>query len=533
MEIITPDRDFTIHHDSTRVPLEFLESPQELSSIDGLKFRVPIFKTSEYFVLIKDLADVWNYPSSYQLISQLIKQSPITKQDITKTDKKLNEQLGNLVNPQQYHFIIKLSTIYGVLKDKSVLTYTNETPESYVEVKNPDKITVSQIFPQYGFIDSTLELKHSTFNTLTNLSKYNYYKSIGEFKNAPLTKMYEPELEMFYSLNDHAKIEANENVINEQVKKRKGLSKNKKSSTTDPNSLDLTENVIPGQGFFQEFNVNSICRVPNYYVTNNQQQQQIQTQQQTNLQNSNVTLNSSFLNLPKKEAKVSRNVQQLVFNNEYDHFNFGRYFYTMTYRGLGSGNYKDASVMNRINRIPTGSFTEEQNKVHKLHKKSFKNHKRYNMQLKGLTHEKINKNYLDYIIQQQRQSVEDYENIEMLHNTLQFNLLFNTYRDISYNTWKNYYKFKLVDFDQISNKDLDLSKNFLLSRFNLPHEYKEIKRHLQMEFRERIKKPLYYNLKLPNPNNPQFLTNVEIIKLPNANEIGWDNLKKYRDESNP
>lgn len=261
------------------------------------------------------------------------------------------------------------------------------------------------------------------------------------------------------------------------------------------------------------------------------------------------------------------------------------------------------------------------------------------------------------MLSEQRKYTEDYSNLEILHNSLQFNVLLNTYRGVAQETWNNYYKFKLIDFEQLKalqmeaneleerkldaarhqqwaeeeklrqerlrlvfedernefeqlqsefgqrKKDLEeklrrrqleasLSDSFeadsenddeselaqiqqdfessanalktkfeakrkdlinpapppqpietpqldLNNKFSLPTVYPEIIRNLPLELRgivqeskeelPPIKKPIRYVTTYPERPNPEYLTRIEIIKLPNANSVGWDNFKKYKD----
>lgn len=500
------------HLSARRVSIEFQANDNPLD-LDNL--LVPVFELNGWKVLMKDLAHLYNYPSTYHIMSKLIKNSTITKSDFGKSDPQLNQQLFDhqLIDKLDLcYYYIDIVLLATVIDHQSLYaTPPDSQPQQQQQTSHQfDKITLSHVFPQYGFIDSTVELNHATFNCLTTATKYNYYKTINNFKHAPMTKLFEQELELFFSLNDYSKVDLNNTT--DPSKQRKPTGKIRKSSNnTDPNNLDLSESVIPGQGLIQEFNVSHVCKVPNYYVTNQHQQQL-------------VSNNTPQINVPKREGKVNRHVQQLVFNNDYDYFNFSKYFYTKTYRGPGSGNYKDAALVNRVNKIPLAKSN-----LTKLHAKlDYTSKNRHQLHLKGLLPESFDPRYTNYVIKSQRLNVEDHNNLEILHSVVQFNFLVNSYRQISYHTWKNYYKFKMVDYDQLLNQ-LETGpnpQNFLLSRFNLPHEYHEINRHLDIDFRTKIKRPLYYQLKMPG-QTPQYLTNIEIIKLPNANEIGWDNLKKY------
>lgn len=548
MNILTPQYSSPEYTDSSRAPVEFLSTPDSSDyKTDLSSFFVPIFEVnSTHYVLLKHLSELWNYPSSYQLLCKLIKTTSLSKKSFKKTDKLLNEQLGEnglIDDANVSYYYIELLNIYTSLKSKSLLAYdeeeetnfSKEKSEDATDEKNDEKISVSQVFPSYGFINSTLELKHATFNSLTNLSKFNFFKVTENYAYLPHSKLLPSELESLYNVNDYAKLEVSKpDLIIQNIKKRKPLGKPRKNATNiDVNNLELKDILIPGQGFIQEFNINHLAKVANYYIKSQLDQPPP----------ANPAVNNSFFHIPKKnESKVSKSLSQLVFNNDFDNLSYNKYFYTKTYRGPGSGNYKDASLVNRINKIPT--FSDANKRARIRHLKQIPK-KKFKMHVKGLTHEKFNRSYVDHILRRQKEQVFDHENMEMLHNTLQFNLLLNTYRDISSDTWDNYYKFKSTDFEQIAEAKatenlnqqsqssglggVGVGSRRLLQRFSLPQNYREITRKIPLELREDMKNPLYFNMKTSDSNNEQYLTNIDIIKLPNANMLGWDNIKKYRD----
>ncbi|KAK6462747.1 hypothetical protein DFJ63DRAFT_319550, partial [Scheffersomyces coipomensis] len=748
---------------------------QELHDlIQSHKLGIPIFKLDDgddnYYVLIKDLASVWNFPSSYQLIIKLIKQSKLSKSDLIYNSKpELNQELlsHNLISAKDVNFSLfysKLSTIYAIINNKDV--FINQNPPDFIisQVKQQqqellvkkdsgvrnkseededdedddddddddededdddddedddddddddedgkivakkrkltpslsedqptsnkhhhhhkhhnssnalEKVTISQAFPQYGIVGSTIQLNHSAFNSLNPITKLNYYKSLSSpYKFLPNSKLTFSDRELIYRNQDDSELN---NIKSHEVEKkrfRKPIGKSKKHNINiDPNSIDLTESAIPGQGYIPEFNINHLCKVPNYYITSNQQYISAAaaaaaagigsnlgtpttgtgsaSSSSFNLKKINSTSNSSFLFT--ENIKMPNHVKQLIFNGDND-YHHTKYYYTKSYRGPGSGNYKDAALMNRINKI---HLINNKN-IHHPHKaSSFKNHKqRYNQGLKGLLFEKFNKEYVESVLSKQRKYTEDYVNLEMLHNNLQFNLLINSYREISEETWENYYKFKLTDFeqlkslnqekleletrqDEINQKQLwhenekkrqedlqqliielngnleslkheriqrqkeyeekkrqnelestfndpfvgtgsdssslieppnfddilereqaltsqfEIDKELLkpvppplptetpqldvLSRFTLPSFHPEITNHLPPDLRQdqqlneddipSIKKPIRYVTTYADKNNPELLNRIEIVKLPNSNAIGWDNLKKFR-----
>ncbi|ODV81185.1 uncharacterized protein CANTADRAFT_25409 [Suhomyces tanzawaensis NRRL Y-17324] len=659
----------------------------------------PVFKMNgfnEYYVLLKDLAHIWGYPSSYQLINKLIKNTAIERNDLLKsTDQDLNLLLLNheLISSKEVKFKLfytKLSVIYTLVQNKEVFfggetegailqsgsaradeehvfnessstAHSKEVGEgsnkssdeiNIEEVKKSshktpeDKITISQVFPHYGIVESHIEMSHSFFNSLNSLAKLNYYKSSpNAYRFLPNNKLTYAEREIINRDNDFSDIQLEDSKRANGKDSRKNIGKKKSTNSFDLNSIDLTESVIPGQGYIQEFNVNHLCKVPSYYITTNNQQAALQPKSGFNMKRINQTSNSSFLF--NENLKTSKSVQKLLFSNEADNNNYTKYYYTKSYRGPGSGNYKDASVMNRINRIQT--TTDPIRNSHKVSKQLFKPPKvRYNQNLKGLVHDKFSKKVVDRIFAKQRTYTEDYINLEMLHSNAQFNLLVNSYREISEDTWENYYKYKMTDFEQLgasqkeraeieardayirnyqewqkgesdrqeklrtkterakqrdervqmrnlqkqreieekrrrrqleasfndpfgSNEDdflkeleednaiedenseqsedeadlhvakppptpIETPQLDIQGKFTLPTFHPEIIKLLPADLRDQdqapipsIKRVIRYTSTYPDTSNPEILNKLEIIKLPNSNSMGWDNLRKYRE----
>ncbi|KAK6202973.1 uncharacterized protein RJT21DRAFT_103823 [Scheffersomyces amazonensis] len=722
---------------STSVSLQIgpYEGVSPLTSEVIASVGVPVFTLDdEVYVLIKHLAAVWSFPSSYQLIGKLLKQSGIPKSDLVYVSTPaLNTQFVEykLIDPAEAKFNLfytKLATVYSLIQNKEVFTNSNPqsvsqesavVPVSAIQNQNQnriekdqddddddeddedddddeddeddddddeeddddddddeivvkkrkhhhhnngyEKITVSQAFPQYGLVSSTIQLNPSAFNSLNPITKLNYYRLLSSpYKFLPNSKLSFAERELVFRDHNFSDIFGEGSSTNkselkgqegEKKRFRKPIGKSKKHNINiDPNTIDLSESVIPGQGYIPEFNINHLCKVPNYYVTSNQQYisaAAASTQSLFNLNRINATSNSSFLF--NESYKMSKKVKQLIFNGDND-YHHTKYYYTKSYRGPGSGNYKDAALMNRINKIHVIS----NNNIKHPHKKStYKKHeKRFNQSLKGLLFEKYNREYVDSVLSKQRKYTEDYVNLEMLHNNLQFNLLINSYREISEETWENYYKFKLTDFEQLKalqeekkeieikkeefenrkkwqeneakrqedvrklieqynydreqlrnekiqrqkdyeekkrqnelestfndpfgdgsstsidpptfediiKREIELTKKFetdqeslkpvpppmpvetpqldVISRFTSPLFHPEIVSNLPLELRSNvqtdqddippIKKPIRYVSTYPDKNNPELLNRVEIVKIPNPNSIGWDNLKKYK-----
>ncbi|MCP8718527.1 MAG: hypothetical protein M5F18_04415 [Asgard group archaeon] len=727
------------------VDLKFVDESYP-ESIEKTNFAVPVFTINNVdYVLIKDLASFWGFPSSYQLISRLLKLGAVQKVQILKTDSSLNQQLfeSAVIKDAELKldlFYISLPLIFSRIEDKSLfyiqedtemnnlrledkceeigstLNNKNATHKSVIAtnkvdnenddedndddvdeddeeddedddgdddetevddlngngtgtrksiksrnpgvksaISNDEKVTIGQVFQQYG-TDTTTPMTHASFNSINAMSKLNYYKNFGMsgIRFLPNNKLSFAERDLVLSTNNFNDIHIDEETkpkIEEKKKSfRKPIGKSKKHNLLiDPNSIDLAESVIPGQGYIPDFSINHICKVPNYYVTSSHQS----LAQSFNTKNLNSSSNSSFLFNDSVRIK-SKNIQQLVFSNESDHYNHSKYYYTKTYRGPGSGNYKDGALMNKINKLHFSSHGKPS------HKKRISNNDRYNKSLKGLVFEKFDKDFVENLLADQRKYAEDYNNLEMLHNNLQFNVLLNTYRDLAQQTWDNYYKFKLIDFEQLralqtekeeieerkraierhdnwveeeklrqeqlrllfeeerkefedlqnesaqkkkeieeksrrrqleaslsdsfgnneenENNDVseianieqefvtkrdELKENFdkkkqglinqipppqpietpqldLGMKFTLPTAYPEIMRNLPLELRTAaqeskddvpvVKKPIRYVTSYPEGPNPEFLTRIEIIKLPNSNSVGWDNLKKYKSE---
>ncbi|KAI5952138.1 hypothetical protein KGF57_004186 [Candida theae] len=713
-----------------RVSLEFINDEVSTNAIsntdlESLKenLAVPSFSyNGQDYILVKQLAMLWNYLSSYHLVLALSKHG-IKKEDILQTSSEMNDDLfasGAITNNDKSTklFYVSLPLIYCKISNKNVfynnydvedglekgiqqppksssnLSVTEEEKEDEpliddeeedevddieqggdleeeskettfskqakrhhfhkrthdAETPGDDKVTVSQVFPQYGVVESTTQLNHTSFGTLNSSTKLNFYKTLSTpgLRFLPNTKLNFNERELLLGSNNFSDIEIEEG--SESIKKqgfRKPLGRSRKNNIhIDPNTLDLSESVAPGQGYIPEFSVSHLCKVPNYYITSNQQA----PSQSFNTKKLNTTSNSSFLF--NDGIKMSKNIQQLVFNNETDNYHHSKYFYTKGYRGPGSGNYKDGALMKKISKIP---MTNDRTRVHKT---KLSNREKHNKSLKGLVHEKFNRKSVESLLAEQRKYTEDYLNLEMLHNSVQFNFLLNSYREISEDTWNSYFKFKLLDFEQFralqSEKDelkererflqehkkwveddklreerlrmifsdehtameklklefvelrkqleekkrrweleasfgnsidagdeegnfaekleelesdfrsrqLELSREYelkkkqfltplkppqpietpqvdIVSKFVSPASHPEILRQLPMELRDAadlnkdeipsIKNPIKYVATFPSSANEEYLTRVEVVKLPNANSIGWDNLKKYKD----
>lgn len=565
-----------------RVPVSV--SAPGLDSLPDLHFKVPYFvHNGVAYVLVKDLAALWNYPSSYQVISRLVKGTGLPKSAFLKaSDAPLNELLvrERMIGPSDVStrvFYIELQFVYNAVENKDVLVGEPQPRDDRVRkyplmFADDDMITVSQVFPQYGIVESTLPLNHASFLALNPLTKLQVYKHDGNYRRVYGTSLSAHERELIlqnnnYSKYDALRLEPAEPAVSSA---RKPLGRLKKHvGNVDPNALDVAESMLPGSGLIPEFNVSAICKVPNYFVTNNQ----MSAAQQSALFNPQVP-HLSLLKMDFNETgKLSKQLHQLLVNNDQEAYH-SKYYYFKSYRGPGSGNYKDAALVNRINRIKrfTASTDPTDNKSTHLpaHKVTKPVKWRSNRAIKGLTHEYFSNENVDVVIARQRRFTEDFTNLEMLHNNVLFNLLVNSYREVAADTWRCFYKFKMVDYEKlylieqtetrkrrraellaeqakrqqhshtqvVPTPELsDLLRPDLTLRFTLPTAHREIVQLLPVELRGQdddpatsISKPIRYVATYPDKTMPELLNQIEVVKLPNANSLAWDNFRKYRRE---
>lgn len=533
-----------------------------------LDCKVPLFlfDNDEYHVLVRDLALLWCFPSSYQVLGRMRKygaKAHLKKSTSTENNDLWSHGLISKDDTAKRQFYLPFRFLLSILTNKDILVgeSTNQ-PESVPPAvgTNPqveeNRISLNQVLPQYGEVASTLDLTFATFNALTKVSKFKFYKTLPMYQRLlPPSKLPPADLELLAQENDLPALETQEPEPEPErqgpAKRgrkplgRKPLGKFRKYYTSiDPNTLDLTESLIPGQGYIQEFNINHLCKIPNYYASRGTQQ-------------------SATLPIKKPESKVLKNMQQLSYT-ELD-TTLSKYYYTKSHRGVGSGNYKDASFANKLNRIPSSRTVIS--KSHKsLRQLQRMRKRRSEMHIKGLVHEMFHNKVVKEAVSLKRDEVEDHSNIEMLHATLQYNLLVNSYREIARETWDRYYEFKMTDFDQLimlrkeqvekqqrenairkqsQNPNAVIPPELLHPRVTVlnnivnPTTYKEITTKLPLELRndeetaetqvQPIKKPIRLTTIYPNPMNSDLAFSVESVRVPNSNSIGWDNLKKYGD----
>ena len=526
-------------------------------------FKVTVFEVNgDYFILVRDLGVIWNYPSSYHLVNKIEKGTGINKGEfLRKTNKELNKWLyeKEVIDKGQEKyslFYILAKFLYRRLKNKEILvgdarieeTRTPEGTELNQDDNDDDIVTVAQVVPQLSSNAMGLELSYSNFSSLTRLSKLNFYKESPAYqKFIPNSKLFINEREQLYKENDLTSTDAKipEQTVLEEPKEprrgRKALGKPKKNTINiDPNTMNLSETIIPGQGFTQPFNLGVFNMVPSYFVTS--------TNETATSNNAPKRANASSL-LLGDAAKVTRNIQGIVMpNNNYNEsVNRSKYFYSKSHRSLGSGNFRDATTVQKVNKIPVTS----NNKIKVYHKRAGDYPQtikgRGRMSVKGLMYERFSKKAVRDTIKKQSEKVEDYENLEMLHSVSQLNFLLNSYRRVSESSWSSYFKFKQTDFAQLGmmkrrrtlkqNPDVH-SHGDLAQRFVHPSFHQDILKRLPLELRHDdsqdtdeippIPYPLNYQITHPDTSNPELLNKVEIVQIPNANAIGWDNIRKMR-----
>lgn len=562
-----------------RVPVEFAP-PEESGFSPNLPFKIPYFVQDTEYVLAKDLAALWNYPSSYQVVARMVKQSGISKKTFLKSsDDHLNALLLEhaLISKKDREtrlFFLPLQFVYLVVQNKECLVgdphaATTETRKRPILQLDEDLITVSQVFPQYGYVDETTSLNHATFLSLNPITRLQVYKHEGNYRRVYGTSLSATERELICRANNFSLYDTSKPADTEEKRSsKKPLGRNKRLvGSVDPNQLDVTENMLPGCGLIPEFNVSAICKVPNYFVTNGL----MSSAQQNALFNPQKAHLSSLQYKFTENAKMSKQLQQLLLNNDQEAYH-SKYYYFKSYRGPGSGNYKDAAMVNRINKIRvfTPESTPKSNTVTHLppHKVIKPSKNRFDRPIKGLVHDFYSDDNVEIVLDRQRKFTEDFTNLEMLHNNVLFNLLVNSYREVATDTWKNFYRFKSIDFEklhlahqaQIKSKRRnellakqaalqqklsvpihpsaelsELLRPDLTIRFTLPSAHPEFMERLPVELRgddsdivTSLSKPIRYVATYPDKTMPEILNQIEVVKLPNANSLGWDNLKKYR-----
>lgn len=563
-----------------------IQAPVDEPIPSSIEFKLPVFVYhGTSYVLVRDLAKLWNYSSSYHILSKIVSHTGVEKRAFLQTsDSKLNsvllqQQLIDEAEANTKLFYVELAFIYLIVSNKEALCRglddVDLVPETInhpvIQNAEEDLITVSQVFPQYGAVETLTPLDHGTFLCLNPLTKYLVYKHEGTYRRVFGNSISAQERELLFASNNYTKLAASEPErleLAEVVSNKKPLGRLKRNvGNVDPNLLDPAENILPGCGLIPEFNVGTLCKVPNYFVTNGQmsaaQQNAMFNPQRAHLTSLKLKFNDS--------SKMSKLLQQLLYSSDQDAYH-SKYYYFKSYRGPGSGNYKDAALVNRINRIrrfTPDSAPKTNNVTHVSANKVTKPLKdRSSRPIKGLVHQFFSDDNVEIVLERQRRFTEDFTNLEMLHNVVLFNLLINSYREVSADTWKCFFKFKSTDYEklyliqqaEVRNKRkaellaqqakaqegsltqlkptaemVDLLRPDVTLRFTLPNQHHEIMEKLPVELRgddgeeeHSLSKPIRYATTYPDKTAPEILNQVELIKLPNANSLGWDNIKKYR-----
>lgn len=575
-------------HGYSRIRAEVvMQAPDNEAIPSSAEFKLPVFVYggTEY-ILVRDLAMLWNFPSSYHVLSKIISKSGVQKQDFLKiSDDALNKMLlqEDLITETEANmqlFYLELAFIYLVVRNKEALCGGVDDRETVPEtIKLPvlqnaeeDLITVSQVFPQYGAVESLTPLEYGTFLCPNPHTKLQVYKHEGTYRRVFGNSISAQERELLFASNNYTKLAAGEPEKHElanAVSNKKPLGRQKRNvGNVDPNLLDPAENILPGCGLIPEFNVGTLCKVPNYFVTNGQ----MSAAQQNAMFNPQRAHLSSLKLKFSDSSKMSKLLQQLLYSSDQDAYH-SKYYYFKSYRGPGSGNYKDAALVNRINRIRrfTPETTPKSNNItHVPANRVTKTLKdRSARPIKGLVHRFFSDDNVEIVLERQRRFTEDFTNLEMLHNVVLFNLLVNSYREVSSDTWDCFFKFKSTDYEKLyliqQAEAREKRKNQLLEeqakaqeesmiqikptaelmnllspdvtlRFTMPNQHREIMNKLPVELRgedgdasHALSRPIRYATTYPDKTNPEVLNQIELVKLPNANSLGWDNIKKYRE----
>lgn len=545
-------------------------------------FTVDTASIDTVSVLVKDLASLWNYPSSYQLIAHLSKHSGIHRNELVKSSgKELNEKLfrDGLIAESDVNttlFYMDLSKLASILSDLLVLFgpfqldeySTTIARESSTEKTLP---TVDRVFPDIGNVDKTLPLNHATFLALTPLTKLQVYKHEGTYRKVYGSSLTPNERELILRENNFSSYEPSQEGDLSPLQSLKHDSKKptgraRRPTNLDPNQLDVTENILPGCGLIPRFNVNAVCRVPNYFVATNLMGI---TQQNSYYNSSDKHLRDLKLQFSDSDPSHTH-INLLIPSGDQEPFLYKYYFYKH-YRGPGTGAYKDAAVTSQMNKIRVLEEDVASSKKRLSHLPVYRVMKKEPLAkrpLKSLVHPYYSKENVEILIQRQRVYTEDFTNMEMLHNSNTFNVLVNSYREVAAKTWDAFYNFKLLDFEKLylmqqreafekrkaellarqeelqQKSDIQLPtppelmqyiKPDMSQRFTSPTHHPEIIKKLPVNLRgdpsdpsSQIAKPIRYVAKVADKGTPGYINQIEVVKLPNANAIAWDNLRKYR-----
>lgn len=533
-------------------------------------------------VLVKDLASLWNFPSSYQVIALLSRNSGVPRRDLVNTtNEDINQQLvkQNLIlksDEKTSLFFIELAVLVRILDNDTVLFgpyQLDEFPLALAKDPTEDKVfpTLLHVFPDYGEVEKSLPLNHATFLALNSLTKLQVSTHEGTYRRIYGSSLTPTERELLakennFSMYEHASEGSGSSSAQASPKSEmKKSGKTKRIANLDPNLLDVTENILPGCGLIPKFSVNSLCKVPNYYATTNLMSI---TQQNSYYNPSDRHLKN--LNLGSLDAvSHAKLINLLIPSGDQDSFLY-KYYYYKHYRGPGTGGYKDAALTGKMNKIKTVDTTSsfKRRPSHIPAYKVMKQEPVATRSIKGLIHPYYSKENVDVLVQRQRVYTEDFTNMEMLHTSNTYNILVNAYRHVANKTWETFYKFKMLDFEKLyamqqqtrrekrkvellaQQEQLQLKsaiqlptppelaallKPDLSLRFTTPSQHPEIIEKLPVELRgdlnepeSQISKPIRYVTTIADKTTPEVLSQIEVVKLPNANAIAWDNLRKFR-----
>ncbi|WPK26108.1 hypothetical protein PUMCH_003453 [Australozyma saopauloensis] len=558
-------------------------SPDTSKPVPNLEtLVVPSFSQNDTLhVLVKDLASLWNFPSSYQVIGHMSRRLGVSKDELVqKSTRELNKRLyeqGLILESDvdTVLFYMDLLKLTSILVDCSILFgefQLDEFPSGLAPDTSLDKVapTVEQVFPDVGEVDKTLPLTYASFLALNPLTKLQVYKHEGTYRKLYSTALTAGERELLLRENEFwsydFSLEGNSAHVDSKADNKKN-SKSRRTANLDPNTLDVTENILPGSGVIPRFVVNSVCKVPNYYATNNLMGI---TQQNSYYNRADEHLGGLKLKF-SDSSNASKQISLLIPAGDQDSFLY-KYYYYKHYRGPGAaGVFKDSVMTSKINKIRTLDEDPKITKKRPSHIPAYRVMKQEPMaqrNVKPLVHPYYAKENVEVLVLRQRVYTEDFDNMEMLHNTNTFNILTNAYRGIGDETWKLFFKFKSLDFEKLyliqkaelrkKKKDelvarqaeLQLKSEIQLptppelaeilqpdlsNRFTLPTHYPEIMQKIPVHLRgnpddplSQISGPLRYVARTADKGTPEYLNQIEVIKLPNANSIAWDNLRKYR-----
>lgn len=530
--------------------------------LNKLIFSTFTFKNHEkknYF-LVKDLAKLWNFSSSYQLIDDILKNTNRsfdsifcrTTQDINKL--LIKKGILKFDEKQISFFYMDVQFLFQIMKNVNILF--NLCVDDYVENKENSSNDNSEILNKnkskknkniLDFIQKfnqtcnrefmNLKFDNETFNSLSSLNRFKFCKKNKNDFDLPTFKLSNLQSELCIIKYDYFNNSSQYDELD--LKKKSMLLKKVDSELNNFKSIDT---LIIGQGFTHQFDIDNFY--DNISSFNNDK-------------NAIFKSSNKLLNKNLKDEKTNQNNDSELNN-----------FKNKNIMLKSDDNYKVAS---KSNKKPI-------NPAFKVYKKV--RHK----SLKNLIDVKINNDIINYYFNSYLNKTSLNEEEIQIDNKF-FNKILNKYRMISDKTLKMYYAFKLTDFDQLaflklekkyiddetgfkSNQITEIEQNNHLPNQNINNSvefndknkfssvftnsfnsyahnlsikkslnrlYNDIKSdssncniHMSEKLNDAyvIKKPIYNYILYPNSETNEFLTKFELIKIPNANSIGWDNFIK-------